>query len=58
MFVGVSRGQELELQVVVSHLLWELGIELRSPARAVCARNHSAIYPVLREAMTTIACDK
>lgn len=45
---GAYRGQkrvsdplELELQEVVSHLIWMLGIELRSYGRAVSALNLS-----------------
>jgi hypothetical protein len=33
-------SQELGLQVVVNCLMWELGIELWSSARAVSACNH------------------
>ena len=31
---------ELGLKTVVSHLMWVLGIELRTSGRAVCALNH------------------
>lgn len=34
---------ELELQVVLSHLVWVLGIKLRSRGRAVHASNFGAI---------------
>ena len=36
---------ELELQVVVSHLMWVLGMESRSSARATHALKHLAISP-------------
>ena len=36
----VVRPLELELHAVVSHLIWVLGIELRSSGRTVCALNH------------------
>lgn len=39
---------ELELQAVVSHLMFVLRTELRSSGRAVCGLNHRAIFPVLR----------
>jgi hypothetical protein len=41
-----SDPLELEFQVVVSHLMWELGIELRSAIRAVPTLNHRAIFLV------------
>lgn len=49
MWVQMYRSQrcriplELELQVVVSHLVWVLGIKLRSCGRAVHAPNFGAI---------------
>lgn len=37
--------QELEIQVVVSCLIWILGTKLMSSVGGVCASNHSAISP-------------
>lgn len=42
---GISNSLELELQVVVSHLLWVLGTGLWSFVRTVCAPNHQALEP-------------
>lgn len=48
-WVQIHRSQrcriplELELQVVVSHLVWVLGIKLRSRGRAVHAPNFGAV---------------
>jgi hypothetical protein len=38
--------RELELQVVVSHPMWVLGIELRSSGKAASV-NHRALSPAL-----------
>jgi hypothetical protein len=35
-----SDPLEIELQVVVSHLTWVLGTELRSSGRTVCSFNY------------------
>lgn len=42
-----ARGVELELQVVVSHLMWELETEPGSPRRVEHALNCRIISPVL-----------
>jgi hypothetical protein len=34
------RSLELELKMVLSHLMWVVGTEPRSSARLVCARKH------------------
>jgi hypothetical protein len=41
----VSDNLQVELQVVVSHLLWILGTKLRSSRRAMCILNSWAICP-------------
>lgn len=38
---------ELDLQVTVSPLMWVLGIELRSSAKATLTYKHEPIYPAL-----------
>lgn len=57
----VSNLLELELQTAMSHLIWVLGIEPRSPARTVCALEPWASCPtlvlgVLISASTSAAC--
>lgn len=39
----------LELEVTMSHLLWVLGANVGSCAKAICALNHRAISPVPRD---------
>lgn len=43
----VSDPMELKLQAVWSRLTWVLGTNLESPARAVSALKHGAIFPAL-----------
>ena len=55
--ISQSDPLELELQVLVSHLMWVLGIELWSSVRAVCetsdlelqaqSRKHELLKPAL-----------
>lgn len=50
----VLDSLELELEAIISHLTWRLGLELRTFAIAVVVLNHSAISSVTLKDLDTI----